>query len=269
MNTKIGFIGCGNMGTAIVNGLVESGSIDSKNIFIIDKDKEKEKKVIQKLGVSKSKSIKELCTNVDYIVLAVKPDMVPSVLKELDFQDSKILISIAAGITMKTIKKSAKGFRIVRVMPNTPAFVKEGMTAICCEKSIKEKEKEYINQIFNSIGKVIEIDEKYFNAVTALSGSGPAYVFVFIEAMADAAVRMGLTRETAYNLAAQTVLGSAKLVLETGKHPGQLKDMVCSPAGTTIEAIYQLEKRGFRGTVMKAIGECFEKAEEMSEEIGD
>ena len=272
MSDKVGFIGCGNMGGALIKGFVSSEQVASKDIYVTDKNKEKVELLAHEYGVASCVDAKELAKAVDFIILAVKPDMIAVVLEEVgaDIIKNKILISIAAGVTIKSIKKSiGLDCRVVRVMPNTPALVGEGLSAICYGDSIKDEEKHFIKQLFKSVGKVVEIEEKHMNAITALSGSSPAYVFMFIEAMADAAVRMGITRDMAFAVAAQTVLGAAKMVLETGKHPGQLKDMVCSPSGTTIEAVYQLEKRGFRGTIMKAMGECFEKAEEMSKEMGE
>ena len=260
------------MGGALIQGIISSNQINFQNVFIFDKDSNKVNSLVDKFNVSIKKNITELTQASDFVVLAVKPNIVPNILKELSLDTIKdiILISIAAGITIKTIKKTiGKDCRVVRVMPNTPALVGEGMTAISFDNTINNDEKVYINQIFETVGKVIEIEEKHMNAITALSGSSPAYVFIFIEAMADAAVKMGIPRELAYNTAAQAVLGSAKMVLKTGKHPGELKDMVCSPAGTTIEAVYQLEKRGFRGTIIKAMQECYEKAEELSEEMGE
>lgn len=272
MNKKIGFIGCGNMGGALIQGLTNSNQINYQNIFVFDKNPQKANTIVDKYNVSTKNNIQELAEASYFIILAVKPNIIPAILKELssDSIKEKVLISIAAGITIKTIKKTIeKECRVARVMPNTPALVGEGMTAISFDNTINDEEKENIKQIFQTVGRVIEIEEKHMNAITALSGSSPAYVFIFIEAMADAAVRMGIPRNLAYNVAAQAVLGSAKMILDTGKHPGELKDMVCSPAGTTIEAVYQLEKRGFRGTIMKAMQECYEKAEELSKEMGE
>lgn len=270
-NKKIGFIGCGNMGNALIQGIILSEIIKAKDIIVIDKDKDKEDIIVSQLKVKKAKNLQELATSADYILLAVKPHDVSSVMEEISALDikNKVIISIAAGVTMESINNYKKSLRVVRVMPNTPALVGEGMSAICYERMVKKEDREFITRVFESVGMVIEVDESQMNAITALSGSSPACAFMFIEAMADAGVRMGLQRETSVMIAAQAVLGSARMVLETGVHPGQLKDMVCSPAGTTIEAVYTLEKRGFRGTVMKAMGECFERAEELNEEKED
>lgn len=268
IDKKIGIIGCGNMGGALARGLARSGQINAEYIYVFDKDREKVRALCDRPGMSVTSSIEELVSAVDFIILAVKPNIVFEVLEELKNENiqKKVIVSIAAGITINAIKKVIPDSRVVRVMPNTPALVGEGMTAISFDETITDQEKTYIIQIFKIVGKVIEVEEKFMNAVTAVSGSGPAYVFMFVEAMADAAVMLGIQRDVAYNMVAQTVLGSAKMVLETGKHPGYLKDMVCSPAGVTIEGVYQLEKNEFRGTVMKAIKSAFEKAEKMSEE---
>lgn len=269
LNKRIGIIGCGNMGGALVKGIIKSGQVDAQSILVLDQEHKKAEALSKKYGVIARVRLNDILKFADYIILAVKPDIVSEVLKKMEKDELKdvTIISIAAGVTIESIEKVLDcECKVARVMPNTPALISEGMSAVCFNKNINDKEMKAIKKIFECIGKVVEIQEKHMNAVTALSGSGPAYVFMFIEAMADAGVRMGLKRDAAYQLAAQTVSGSAKMILETGKHPGELKDMVCSPAGTTIEAVYQLEKRGFRGTVMKAIGEAFEKAEEMSGE---
>ncbi|MGE5473132.1 MAG: pyrroline-5-carboxylate reductase [Ignavibacteriales bacterium] len=268
-NKRIGIIGCGNMGGALVKGIIKSGEVDAESILVLDEEHKKAETLSKKYGVIARARLNDVLRFADYVILAVKPSIVPEVLKKMKKDELRdtVIISIAAGVTIESIEKVLEcECKVARVMPNTPALIKESMSAICYNKNINDKEMTSIKKIFEYIGRVIEVNENQMNAVTALSGSGPAYVFMFIEAMADAGVRMGLKRDIAYELSAQTVLGSAKMVMETGKHPGELKDMVCSPAGTTIEAVYQLEKRGFRGTVMKAIGEAFEKAEEMSEE---
>ena len=174
------------------------------------------------------------------------------------------MISIAAGQTMENIERLfGKNIKLVRSMPNTPALVLEGATGVCFNEKISDEDKKTAMDIFSSFGIAREVPESMIDAVIGVSGSSPAYVFLFIEAMADAAVAEGMPRAQAYELAAQSVLGSAKMVLETGKHPGELKDMVCSPAGTTIEAVRVLEKEGFRSAVMEAIKACVKKAREM------
>ena len=183
----------------------------------------------------------------DILVLSVKPQVYPAVIKEIrdEVSSEQIIVTIAAGVSMEAAERQfGKEVKIVRVMPNTPALVGEGMSGLCCNEYVTEEEFDLVHKIFESFGKAEKITENLMDAVVGVSGSGPAYVYMFIEAMADAAVAQGLPRKQAYTFAAQTLLGSAKMVLETGQHPGELKDAVCSPAGTTIEAVNVLEKKG-------------------------
>ncbi len=258
---KIGFIGGGNMAGAIVGGVVSSGLCDKKDIFVCDIDNEILKKYDKEINTSTKNEDALSC---DYIVLAVKPFILSKVLDELSSYATKdkVFISIAAGISVAEIKGVlGNDAKVLRVMPNTPAQVGEGMTVIASPDECVTKD-ELLNAIciFNAVGKTEIMPENMINVVTGVSGSSPAYVFMLIEAMADAGVLGGMPRETAYKLAAQSVLGSAKMVLETGKHPGELKDMVCSPKGTTIEAVAELEKRGFRAAIIEAIKKCNDKA---------
>lgn len=253
---ELGIIGIGNMGSAILKGLLDSKIIDQNEILIFDinekalKDKEKEH------NIQAAKDNKILVQNVHYLLLAVKPQVIDNVLKEITPHLTKdhILVSIAAGISIDYIQNIIqKDIGIVRVMPNTPALVNAGISAIAPNKIVKPEDLNVILEYFKSIGEVVSVEEKYIDAVTGLSGSGPAYIFIIIEALADGGVKMGLTREIALKLAAQTVLGSAKMVLETGKHPGELKDMVTSPGGTTITALHMLERGKLRGTLISAV----------------
>ena len=258
---KIGFIGGGNMAGAIANGVISSGLCKKQEICICDINEESLKKYDKELV--KSKENKDALKS-DYIVLAVKPFILSKVLEELASCeiDGKVFISIAAGISVDEMKQIlGKNAKVVRVMPNTPAQVGEGMTVIAKpDACVDEKELLDVVKIFSAVGKTEIMPESMLNVVTGVSGSSPAYVFMLIEAMADAGVSGGLSRDAAYKLSAQAVLGSAKMVLETGKHPGELKDMVCSPKGTTIEAVAELEKRGFRAAIIEAIKKCNDKA---------
>lgn len=258
---KIGFIGGGNMAGAIANGVIASGLCKKKDICVCDINKESLKKYDSDIITSTDN--KE-ALNCDYIVLAVKPFIIAKVLEELSISDTdgKVFISIAAGITVAEIKEIlGEKSKIVRVMPNTPAQVGEGMTVIAQpDDNVTNDELSDVVRIFSAVGKTEIMDEAMINVVTGVSGSSPAYVFMLIEAMADAGVAGGIPREKSYKLAAQSVLGSAKMVLETGKHPAELKDMVCSPKGTTIEAVAELEKRGFRAAIIEAIKKCNNKA---------
>lgn len=266
MNKTIGFIGAGNMGSALVRGIVKANIVAPESIYINDMDKDKLKSLQGEIGISIVDTNKSVVEKADIIILAVKPNIVKNVLEECkdSFGTGKILVSIAVGVPLKLYRDIlGSGTKLVRSMPNTPALVGEGMTLISFEQDISREDERDIRSILECAGKVEVLDEKLMNEVTALTGSSPAYVFMFIEAMADAAVLSGIPRAMAYRLAAQTVLGSAKMVLETGKHPGELKDQVCSPAGTTIEAVAALERNGFRYSVIEAMNECTKRAREI------
>ena len=263
IDKKIGFIGVGNMGLSILLGMLKSNVISKHNIFVYD--------VFYSDSVpsdiERAKDIKELVEKSDVVIFAVKPNMFSNVLGEVKVANGynlKSYISIAAGITTDYIKEILGDVKITRVMPNLALSVGEGMTVVCPYENILKDELNIIEDIFNSCGKIKVLPESYINKAIAINGSAPAYVFMFIEALADAGVKNGLSRDDAYFLAAQTVLGSAKMVLETGINPARLKDMVCSPAGTTIEAVVELEDKGFRGAIISAVEKCTEKAIEMS-----
>ena len=238
MNKKIGFIGCGNMGSAMVLGILKSGIVCKENIIASCSRESSAERIKNELGINTTLDNKEVCNNSDIIFLAVKPYMYEKVIKEI--RDC-----------------------VVKTMPNTPALIGEAMSAICPNELVNEEELKEVMDIFNAFGKSEVLSEKDFHGFIALCGSSPAYVYMFIEAMADAAVREGISRDKAYKLAAQSVLGSAKMVLETGEHPAKLKDNVCSPGGTTIEAVLELEETGFRSSVMSAMKKCSKKSKKM------
>ena len=266
MNKKIGFIGCGNMGSSMVGGLIESGFLEADNIVVSTKTEESAKKLNDKFGIMTTLDSKVVAKEAEVIVLAVKPFMYKTVIDEIksELTKEKLIISIAAGITIGNMEEwIGDNAKIIRTMPNTPALVGQAMSAVCPNKNVNKDELDYCINIFESFGEYVQLDEKDFHAFTALCGSSPAYVFMFIEAMADAAVKLGIPRAKAYKMASQSVLGSAKMVLDTEKHPGELKDMVCSPAGTTIDAVVELEKLGFRNSVIQAIDKCAEKSKNM------
>ena len=255
-NKILGFIGTGNMGSAIIGGV--SGKTDVINAYDIKKN--------ENIEVCYKDSIADLVNSSDVVVFCVKPNMFETVLGEVKKADykNKLFISIAAGITKDFIKEKLGEIRLVRVMPNLPLSVGEGMSVVCPDEDLTDEDMAAVRLIFESSGKMCVMSEDYINKAIAVNGSGPAYVFMFIEAMADALVKNGVDRKNSYTLAAQTVLGSAKMMLETGLHPGVLKDMVCSPAGTTIDAVIDLEKSGFRYAVMSAVQKCTDKSVEMS-----
>lgn len=263
---KIGFIGGGNMGGAIIGGIVSSGIYKACDISVVDLFKENVEKLISKYKIKDGINNKEIAVNSDILFLAVKPNVIDEVILEVKdyISDDCIVVSIAAGKSIDSLSSFfGEKVKIVRVMPNTPALVGEGMAAICKNDNVSDDEIQKISEIFNCFGKAEVVPEKMMDIVTAVSGSSPAFVYMFIEAMADAAVLGGMPRTQAYKFAAQTVLGSAKMVLDTGMHPGELKDMVCSPSGTTIEAVAELEKLGMRTAVIEAVRVCEAKSKSM------
>ncbi|GLB30542.1 pyrroline-5-carboxylate reductase [Lacrimispora amygdalina] len=262
---KIGIIGIGNMGYAIAKGLLKQ--YEKEDIVFTDVNQDRCREVAEELGIDWAESNQECAGLAKYIVLAVKPQYMDPVLAELRdvVTEKNVMMSIAPGITTDQLKeKLGEGKRVVRAMPNTPALLGEGMTGVCYDdKVFTEEEKTAIAGIFSSLGKMRIVEERLMNAVVCVSGSSPAYVYMFIEALADSAVKYGLPRDAAYEMAAQAVAGSARMVLETGEHPGALKDKVCSPGGTTIAAVSALEEYGFRNAVIKASDACFKKCEKI------
>lgn len=258
---KIGFIGMGNMGTAIMKGLLKT--FCPEEILFSSAHKEKMEKITAETGVPHAGTNRECAEQVKYLVLAVKPQMLPGVFDEIRdvVTRDQVIISIAAGYTISDLTEGLGGnVRVVRSMPNTPAMVGEGMTGLCYDEELfTEEEKQVVETFFTSFGKMERVEERLMDVVGSASGCSPAYVYMFIEALADGCVKNGLPRQTAYRMAAQAVLGSAKMVLETGKHPGELKDMVCSPGGTTIEGVAALEEGGFRSAIIKACDANYEK----------
>ena len=266
MIKKVGFIGCGNMGSSRVGGLIKSGFLKSEEIIVSTKTEASSKKLRDEFKVATTLDIKTVAKESETIILAVKPNMYKSVVEEIksELTEDKLIITIAAGISIENMEEwLGYDLKIIRTMPNTPALVGQAMSAVCPNKNVSEEELKYCINIFESFGECEVLEEKYFDGFIAVAGSSPAYVFMFIEAMADGAVKLGIPRAKAYKMAAQSVLGSAKMVLETGKHPGELKDMVCSPAGTTIDAVVELEKLGFRNSVIQAMDKCAEKSKNM------
>ncbi len=269
LEKKIGFIGCGNMAKAIISGLVNSGLIAPANIWVCDRKPATNQAMAEQYGVTAAESPESLAREVDILFGAVKPNVILKVLKDLAGQLKKdsLVVSIAAGVTLDSLAAVLGHDRkIIRVMPNTPSLVNEGMTSITPNVLVEPHEVDEVVGIFESFGKAAVVNEYLIHAVVGVSGSAPAYVFMFIEAMADAAVLGGMPRAQAYQFAAQAVKGAAQMVLETGKHPGELKDMVCSPGGTTIEAVKVLEEKGFRAAVINAMQQCMAKSEALSKQ---
>lgn len=267
MNKTIGFIGGGNMGGAIIGGILKANLVTANNIIAADINEAGLNNLKERYNINVTTNNLEVAKNADIIFLAVKPNIYKVVIDQIKdtIKESAVIVTIAAGQTISAMEELfEKPVKIVRSMPNTPALVGEGMSALCPNTLVTTEEIEEIKQIFNSFGKSEIVAEYLMDVVTGVSGSSPAYIYMVIEAMADAAVLGGLSRDLAYKFAAQSVLGSAKMVLDTGLHPGVLKDMVTSPGGTTIEAVAELENRGMRSAIISAINKCVDKSKELS-----
>ncbi len=266
---KIGFIGSGNMGEAMISGLINSGASKPENIYCSDVREDTLQEINTKFGVQVSTSNTEVATQTDIVILAIKPQIMVPVLQEIKecLDLSKIVISIAAGVPLAAIEACLnKDLRLIRVMPNVAVAVREGAAAIAAGEHTKKEDIDLAMAIFNSVGKCIFLKENnLMDAITGLSGSGPAYIFMIVDALADAGVKVGLARQDALLLASQTIYGAAKLLLETGEHPGPLKDSVTSPGGTAIAGLHTLEKGGLRTTMINAV----EAATLRSKELGD
>lgn len=264
---KIGFIGLGNMATAIIGGILKKGLAAPADICGADKYAAACEKARQSFGIETCTDNCEIVKQADLLVLAVKPIFFPEVMEEIRdaVRPETVIVSIAAGKTIAYIEEGFKkpSVKIVRCMPNTPALVGEGCTGVCANKNVTLEELEKVLNLMRSFGVAEVVPESLMDTVVGVSGSSPAYVFMFIEAMADGAVAAGMPRKQAYQFAAQAVLGSAKMVLETGLHPGELKDMVCSPGGTTIQAVKVLEEKGMRGAIMDAMEACIERSKKL------
>lgn len=263
----IGFLGAGNMGEALIKGLRGADLVSAGAIFASDVRRDRLQQVERLYRVQVLESNAELVKRADVVILAVKPQVMADVLGEVGpaVTREKLLISIAAGVPTPALRaRLPDGVRLIRVMPNTPALVLEGATAVARASGLEPGDLETAEEIFAAVGKVVVLEEALMDAVTGLSGSGPAYIALVVEALADGGVRMGLDRATATKLAAQTALGAARLLLETGMHPAQLKDMVSSPGGTTIAGVAALEESGLRGALIRAV----ERATLRSRELG-
>lgn len=263
---KLGFIGTGKMGSALIKGMCDAGLFTPADVYASDLYEPSLEELKQNTGVNVSTDNKVTVGSSDIIVLAVKPQILKKVISTIrsDVTEDKLIISIAAGVKLDDIEKEFNaGTRVVRVMPNIAATVAEAASAITQGTNASKEDAEDALTIFRSVGSAIQVTENLMDAVTGLSGSGPAYIFPVIEAMADGAVYEGLDRNSAMILAAQTVVGAAKMVLETGMHPGELKDMVTSPSGTTIRAVRVLEENGVRAAFMKAVIESSNRSKEL------
>ncbi|ACV22649.1 pyrroline-5-carboxylate reductase [Slackia heliotrinireducens] len=258
---KIGFIGCGNMGSAMLRGVVSKGDVAPSDIIVAEPLQEKADAVAAEFGVNVTTD-NTVAAQSELLVLAIKPQVYAVVLEGLSeaLGPDTLLLSLAPGKTLAYLAEATKCTRITRLMPNTPAAVGEGMTSVVYNDACTEADKQAVMDFVTSFGRAQVIPEHLIDAATAIAGCSPAYVYMFIEAMADAAVIEGMPRAQAYQYAAQAVLGSAKMVIESGKHPAELKDAVCSPGGTTIAGLRALEKAGFRSAVIEGLEATCEKA---------
>jgi len=267
MEQTIGFIGAGAMGGALIAGLVKSGLVSPEKIFAYDICLERLENLKKDYGIRVVANAQSLVEKAGIVILAVKPQNLPEAVQGLNFKPSHLIISIAAGISLKQLMNwLGPELAIIRAVPNTPALVGEGITALAANPAVTAEQKELALAIFGSVGRALMLPEEQLNAVTGLSGSGPAYVYLMIEALAAGGVWCGLPRDVAVQLAAQTLLGAARMVLLTGEHPAVLKDRVTSPGGTTIAGLEVLERRAVRGALMEAVKAGAERARALSEE---
>lgn len=268
LKEKFGFIGGGKMAEALSKGIINAKLNTPDNIMISDVIPERLKLLTKEFGVKTTQNNKDVASFSEVLILAVKPQMMNEVLGNIknDITRRHLVVSIAAGIPIRYIEaRLSEGIRVIRVMPNTPCLIGASATAFALGKNTTDADGQLVFHLFKAVGMVFQLDEKHLDAVTGLSGSGPAYVYMFIEALSDGGVKMGLPRDVATILAAQTVLGAAKMVLETGQHPAQLKDAVTSPGGTTIEGISKLEESGLRSATIHAVEAAAVKSKKLGE----
>lgn len=270
MATKltVGFLGAGKMATALARGFINAGLVNGKQIIASDPFESARKHFSQEVGAKTAAANADVAKSARVLILATKPDQVPCALAEIktSFTNDHLLISIAAGVTLARLESALPfGARVIRVMPNTPSLVGAGAAGYALGKSATTADAELAGKLLSAVGVAFQVKETLLDAVTGLSGSGPAYVYQFIEALSDGGVAAGLPRDVATKLAAQTVLGAAKMVLETAQHPGALKDQVTSPGGTTIEGLHELEKGKLRATVMGAVRAATEKSKKLGQ----
>lgn len=263
MSKKLGFIGAGNMAKAMMGGIIRNEIIPCEEIIASDAYAPSLAAARESLNIETTESNLKVIEEAEVVVLAVKPQYYAAVINEVKghIRENQIIVTIAPGQTLERLNSLFdRDVKIVRTMPNTPALVCEGITGVCHNDLVTKEELDYVCNILSGFGEVEVVGENLMDVVVSVSGSSPAYVYMFIEALADGAVADGMPRDKAYKFAAQAVMGSAKMVLDTGKHPGELKDMVCSPGGTTIEAVRVLEEKGFRSAIIECMKSCVNKA---------
>lgn len=269
IDQKLAFIGAGNMAEALMRGLLSTGASAPERVYASDRNDDRLEQLAREHGIRTGSNV-EVAQAADIVVLAVKPQIMDRVLREIApaITSEKLVISVAAGVPIEAMaRRLVPAARIIRTMPNTPALVGAGATALAAGEHVTKDDLEVAVRIFRSIGRTVVLDEVQLDAVTGLSGSGPAYVFLIVEALSDAGVKVGLSRKDAMALAAQTVFGAAKLVLESGEHPGMLKDKVTSPGGTAIAGLHTLEAGGLRTTLINAVESATHRSRELGEEF--
>lgn len=268
LNRKIGFIGAGKMAQAIIGGILQANKIPAENIMASAASNETIIYIKERYTIKATTNNRAVAEHADILFLAIKPNLHSSVIEEIRdcIKPHSLIITIAAGISLKFLEESfSKRVKAIRSMPNTPSLIGEGMSALCANQYVTRDDLAEVINIFSCFGKAEVVHEGLMDSIPAISASSPAYVYMFIEALADGGVKNGLSREQSYKLAAQAVLGAAKMVLETGQHPGELKDQVCTPGGATIEAVAELEKKGFRAAILSAMEKCTKKTIALSE----
>ncbi len=266
MDKKIGFIGCGKMAQAMIAGMIKSSLVRPDQILVSANTNQTLSVVKKRLNVNTSTSNRDVARFADILFLAIKPHLYSKIIAEIkdDIQSNTLIVTIAAGIEIKFMENQFENkVKVIRTMPNTPSLVGEGMSALCVNSYVTVQERDEIVNLFNCFGKCELVEESLMDSIPAISGSSPAYVYMFIESLADGGVKQGIPRDQAYRMAAQAVLGAAKMVLETGKHPAELKDDVCTPGGATIEAVTELETNGFRAAILAAMESCTKKSKGM------
>lgn len=264
---RFGFIGAGAMAEAIAAGMMGQGLCSGDDIVMSNRSTEKLQKLQQKLGIQIAADNNQVMEEAEYVILAVKPQQFTTVCEHLTVkpQPDQAVISIMAGVPIATLMEQLGDIAVFRAMPNTPAKIGWGMTGIAAGALASDAQKQVVHDIFGSVGQTIFVEEAYMDAVGAVSGSGPAYMYQILEALADGAVLTGLPRAVAYQLAAQTMAGAAMMLLETGAHPGELKDQVTSPGGTTIRAIKVMEEKGVRNAMIEAVQQAYLRSKELGE----
>lgn len=263
----VGFIGAGRMATALAGGLIDAGFVSTNNVVAVDVVPESAEEFAAATGARIVGSTQEVAAASAVVVIAVKPHHVAGVLDDLapQLSDRHLVVSIAAGVPLSVYESAlGAGCRVVRVMPNTPCLVGAAAAGFALGSAATDEDAQLVESMLGTVGIALRVEERLLDAVTGLSGSGPAYVYQMIEALSDGGVRVGLPRDVATTLAAQTVFGAAKMVLETGEHPGTLKDAVTSPGGTTIAGLHALERGGLRGTLMSAVEAATERSKELA-----